>query len=177
MEVDGSSRVRSSRAKEEVNKGSKMDPQDLEELLAAARAVTRCVDIFCEVGQTIDVGLLLQQEESAQNGDLSEDESCTTARTKALSKMWVFFILCVRHSNALYANSTRSWEWHKRNYEALLRYVPSLRTLIGDPKKKDILHHAITEVSHCYLCTYIQSSLHFLHFLCIYALSDNALDE
>ena len=87
MEVDGSSRVRSSRAKEEVNKGSKMDPQDLEELLAAARAVTRCVDIFCEVGQTIDVGLLLQQEESAQNGDLSEDESCTTARTKVLSKM------------------------------------------------------------------------------------------
>ena len=44
MEVDGSSCVRSSRAKEEVNKGSQMDPQDLEELLAAARAVARCVD-------------------------------------------------------------------------------------------------------------------------------------
>ena len=87
MEVDGSSHVRSSRAKEEVNKGSQMDPQDLEELLAAARAVAQCVDIFCEVGQTINVGLLLQQEESAQNGDLSEDESCTTARTKVLSKM------------------------------------------------------------------------------------------
>ena len=79
MEVDGSSCVRSSRAKEEVSKGSQMDPQDLEELLAAARAVTRCVDIFCEVGQTINVSLLLQQEESAQNGDLLEDESCTTA--------------------------------------------------------------------------------------------------
>ena len=39
MEVDGLSHVRSSRAKEEVNKGSQMDPQDLEELLAAAHAV------------------------------------------------------------------------------------------------------------------------------------------
>ncbi|KIM60586.1 hypothetical protein SCLCIDRAFT_26466 [Scleroderma citrinum Foug A] len=104
---------KSSRAKEEVNKGSQMDPQDLEELLAAARAVAQCVDIFCEVGQTIDVGLLLQQEESAQNGDLS----------------------------------TRSRERHKHNYEALLQYVPSLHALIGDPKKKDILRHAITEMN------------------------------
>ena len=75
------------RAKEEVNKGSQMEPRDLEEFLAAARAVARCVDIFCEVGQTISIGLLLQQEELAQNGDLSEDESSATAQTKALSKM------------------------------------------------------------------------------------------
>ena len=66
-------------------KESKDDPD--EEYLAAARAVTRCVDLFCKVEKVIKFGCLLQQEEAAESGDISEDEMERESREKRLSKL------------------------------------------------------------------------------------------
>jgi len=60
----GHQAARPSRAKEEVNQGSQMDPQDPKEFLAAARCV-------CQVGQMVDL-LILWHEGLAQNGGLSD---------------------------------------------------------------------------------------------------------
>jgi hypothetical protein len=65
-------------------KDSDVDPH--EEYLAAARCIARCVDMFCNIDKTIDIGMLLKQHELA---DGSEDEDDVTRRDKKLSKMYV----------------------------------------------------------------------------------------
>ncbi|KAI5994684.1 hypothetical protein EDD15DRAFT_2366207 [Pisolithus albus] len=97
---------------------------------AAARTIARCHDIFCEVGRLLDIRLLLQQEELAANGDLSEDEDTATARERALSKL-----------------SPTSRERYKRTYNALLRYAPGLKQLLNNRKKKDTLREMNKAIS------------------------------
>jgi hypothetical protein len=58
-----------------------------EEYLAAARAMARCVDLFCNVEKLLRVGLLLQQEQAADNGELDETASEREARQKRLSSL------------------------------------------------------------------------------------------
>jgi len=67
-------------------KESKLDLH--EEYLAAARCITRCVDMFCKIDKVIDIGALLKQRELADSGDLSEDEDDAARRKKQLSKLY-----------------------------------------------------------------------------------------
>ncbi|KAI5985899.1 hypothetical protein EDC04DRAFT_2615272 [Pisolithus marmoratus] len=83
-----------------------------------------------DVSRLLNIGLLLQQEELAANGDLSEDEDAATAWERALSKL-----------------SPTSHEWYKRTYNALLWYALGLKQLLNNCKKKDTLHEVITEAS------------------------------
>ncbi|KAI6009173.1 hypothetical protein EDC04DRAFT_2610673 [Pisolithus marmoratus] len=76
----------------------------------------------------LDIGLLLQQEELAANGDLLEDEDTVTAQERALSKL-----------------SPTSHKWYKHTYDALLWYALGLKQLLNNCKKKDTLHEVITE--------------------------------
>jgi hypothetical protein len=64
-------------------KESDVDPH--EEYLAAARCIARCVDMFCKIDKTIDIGMLLKQHELA---DASEDKDDVTCREKRLSKLY-----------------------------------------------------------------------------------------
>lgn len=64
---------------------SKDTDEDLdEEYFAAARAMTRCYDLFCKVEKLIKIGCLLQQDEAADKGDLEEDEADKVSRKKRL---------------------------------------------------------------------------------------------
>ncbi|KAI6044083.1 hypothetical protein EDC04DRAFT_2942170 [Pisolithus marmoratus] len=68
----------------------------------------------------LDIRLLLQQEELAASGDLSEDEDAATTQERALSKL-----------------SPTSHEWYKCTYDALLQYALGLKQLLNNHKKKD----------------------------------------
>ncbi|KAI6111121.1 hypothetical protein F5141DRAFT_1274468 [Pisolithus sp. B1] len=116
--------------KEKNAQVSQMDPREMAEYAAAARTIARCHDIFCEVGRLFEIGLLIQQEELAANGDLSEDEDSAAARERFLSKL-----------------SPKSRERYKRTYDALLRYAPGLKQLLNNRKKKDTLREVITEMN------------------------------
>ncbi|KAI6041103.1 hypothetical protein EDC04DRAFT_2988234 [Pisolithus marmoratus] len=135
--------------KEEKNKLSlQTDPQEIVEYAAAARTIARCHDIFCEVSRLLDIGLLLQQEELAANGDLSEDEDTATAWERALSKL-----------------SPTSREQYKHTYDALLQYAPGLKQLLNNRKKKDTLREVITEASCSFLRAYMHSCFTIPHLL------------
>ncbi|KAG1904173.1 uncharacterized protein F5891DRAFT_1184355 [Suillus fuscotomentosus] len=84
-----------------------------EELVAAARCIARCIDVFCKTKQLIMVGLSLQQRDAAENGDVSEDEDIQASRDK----------------------SPKIQDRYKRNYARLLQLVLSLKPLLGDPRK------------------------------------------
>ncbi|KAG1720077.1 hypothetical protein EDB19DRAFT_2044780 [Suillus lakei] len=84
-----------------------------EEFLAAARAMARCVDLFCNVEKLLRVGLLLQQEQATENGELEESEAERESRKKRLTSL-----------------STNTLDRYKRNYQQLLQLAPGLRSLI-----------------------------------------------
>ncbi|KAG1771128.1 hypothetical protein EV702DRAFT_1049032 [Suillus placidus] len=99
-------------------KESNIDPH--EEFLAAARCIARCIDVFC---------LALQQRDAAENGELSEDEGAQVCREKRLSKI-----------------SSKVQERYKRNYARLLQLAPSLKPLLGDPRKASELNTIIKKM-------------------------------
>ncbi|KAI6096045.1 hypothetical protein F5141DRAFT_1067898 [Pisolithus sp. B1] len=86
----------------------------------------------------LDVRLLLQQEQLAVNGDLSEDEDSAVTQERVLSKL-----------------SPKSLEWYRRTYDALLWYALGLKQLLNNCKKKDTLHEVITKASCSFLHTYV----------------------
>ncbi|KIJ58171.1 hypothetical protein HYDPIDRAFT_34427 [Hydnomerulius pinastri MD-312] len=93
-----------------------------EEFLAAARAITRCVDMCCKVDDVINIALLLEQEEAAKSGELTEEDAIMTARTTRLASI-----------------STKSRERYMRTYQQLLYLAPGFKNVIGDPKKANEL--------------------------------------
>ncbi|KAG1801765.1 hypothetical protein EV424DRAFT_1545397 [Suillus variegatus] len=100
-----------------------------EEYLAAARCITRCVDMFCKIDKVIDIGTLLKQCELADPGDLSEDEDDAARREKQLSKL-----------------SQKTQDRYQKNYKRLLELAPALKPLISgskDPKKASELRKII----------------------------------
>ncbi|KAG1823030.1 hypothetical protein EV424DRAFT_1538689 [Suillus variegatus] len=98
---------------------SKDTDEDLdEEYFAAARAMTRCYDLFCKVEKLIKIGCLLQQDEAADKGDLEEDEADKVSRKKRLEGL-----------------STYVRDRYKRNYHQLLQLAPGLRALINNKNK------------------------------------------
>jgi hypothetical protein len=58
-----------------------------EEFIVAARCIAHCIDVFCKVKKLINVGLALQQRDTVENGDITEDEDLRASRDKRLSKM------------------------------------------------------------------------------------------
>ncbi|KAF9228985.1 kinase-like protein [Gyrodon lividus] len=66
---------------------SEDDSEAYKEYKAAARAVTRCVDMFCNVDKVIEVALYVAQEEAARNEELVEDEMDRTRRREYLDAM------------------------------------------------------------------------------------------
>lgn len=85
--------------------------------------------MFCKTKQLIDVGLALQQRDAAENGDLSEDEDTQACREKRLSKI-----------------SPKIRERYKRSYVRLLHLAPSLKPLLGDPRKASELNVTIKKM-------------------------------
>jgi hypothetical protein len=57
------------------------------EFLAASHCIARCIDVFCKTKQLITVGLSLQQHDTVENGDVSEDEDLWASCDKRLSKI------------------------------------------------------------------------------------------
>lgn len=67
---------------------SDSDSEDLgpidKEYGVAARAVARCVDLFCHPRKAIDFMVLLEQEEAAEKGEVEETEAEHTRRTQLI---------------------------------------------------------------------------------------------
>jgi hypothetical protein len=73
--------------KTKISKENNSEFEVQEEYLAAARAMARCVDLFCNVEKLLRVGLLLQQEQAAENGELEESEAERESRQKRLASL------------------------------------------------------------------------------------------
>ncbi|KAG2139583.1 uncharacterized protein EDB93DRAFT_1106071 [Suillus bovinus] len=108
--------------KAKVNNDSNLEVP--EEFLAAARAMARCVDLFCNMEKLLRVGALLQQEQAAENGELEESEAKRESRKKRLSKL-----------------STNTIDRYEHSYQQLLQLAPGLGSLITDRVKSQELGH------------------------------------
>ncbi|KAG2133239.1 uncharacterized protein EDB93DRAFT_1107619 [Suillus bovinus] len=108
--------------KAKVNNNSNLEVP--EEFLAAACAMARCVDLFCNMEKLLRVGALLQQEQATENGELEESEAERESRKKRLSKL-----------------STNTIDRYERSYQQLLQLAPGLGSLITDRVKSQELGH------------------------------------
>ncbi|KAJ8592886.1 hypothetical protein M405DRAFT_931231 [Rhizopogon salebrosus TDB-379] len=88
-------------------KYSDVDPH--EEYLAAARCIARCVDMFCNIDKTIDIGMLLKQHELA---DASEDKDDVIRSCQSCT-------------------SQKARDKYQQNFKRLLELLPDLKHLIG----------------------------------------------
>ncbi|KAG1900999.1 uncharacterized protein F5891DRAFT_979888 [Suillus fuscotomentosus] len=80
-----------------------------EEYLVAARAMAHCTDLFCNVEKILRVGLLLQQEQAMENGELEELEAKHKSHQKRLASL-----------------STNTLNQYKHNYQQLLQLAPGV---------------------------------------------------
>ncbi|KAG1899965.1 uncharacterized protein F5891DRAFT_1189048 [Suillus fuscotomentosus] len=104
------------KAKISKENNSKLEVQ--EEYLAAAHAMARCTDLFCNMEKLLRVGLLLQQEQAMENGELEESEAERESCQKRLASL-----------------STNTLNQYRHNYQQLLQLAPGLRSLIADCAK------------------------------------------
>ena len=57
----------------------------------AARTITRCIDLWCNVDQVISTTQLIQQDEASRHGNLDEDDAAREVREKLLKDMYALF--------------------------------------------------------------------------------------
>ncbi|KAG1889701.1 uncharacterized protein F5891DRAFT_916712, partial [Suillus fuscotomentosus] len=86
-------------------------------------------DMFCNLKQVIQVCLLLDQEEAAEDGDEMKEEQIRAARKKILAD-------CDENTCARY----------KWTFEYVTEHAPYLGTLIGQRKKREELMQLIGEM-------------------------------
>lgn len=55
----------------------------------AARTITRCVDLWCDVDAVIRIVQLVQQDEASRLGDLDEDTAARQVREERLETLYV----------------------------------------------------------------------------------------
>ncbi|KAG6369482.1 hypothetical protein JVT61DRAFT_14375 [Boletus reticuloceps] len=103
------------------------NPRSIEkEYAVAARAVARCVDLFCNPRKVVDYILLLKEEEAVKNGELEESEA-----------------ECKRREALLQVISPKQRERYQRAYDTFIDLAPALKELINNPKKRDELRHVL----------------------------------
>ncbi|KAG2069357.1 hypothetical protein BDR04DRAFT_1119111 [Suillus decipiens] len=103
-----------------LKEDSEFEVQD--KFLVAAHAMACCVNLFCNVKKLLRVGLLLQQEQAAENGELEESET-----------------ECESHQKRLVTLLTNTLNQYKHNYQQLLQLALGLQSLINDcVKSKDL---------------------------------------
>ncbi|KAG1908939.1 uncharacterized protein F5891DRAFT_1180509 [Suillus fuscotomentosus] len=68
-----------------ISKENNSELEAQEDYLVAAHAMARCTDLFCNMEKLLRVGLLLQQEQAAENGELEESEVEHESRQKRLA--------------------------------------------------------------------------------------------
>ncbi|KAH0826082.1 hypothetical protein J3R83DRAFT_5824 [Lanmaoa asiatica] len=98
-----------------------------EDYKAAARAVTRCVDMFCKPGKVIEMMLHVADQEAAEKGELEEEEAVREAREKFLNEL-----------------SPETLNRRKRAYQMLIQLAPRLKGLINDPAKHGELRRVVS---------------------------------
>lgn len=54
--------------------------------ISAARAITCCIDLWCDVDRVINIALLLLQDKTSKKGNLREDEASKKLREDRLKK-------------------------------------------------------------------------------------------
>ncbi|KAJ8588357.1 hypothetical protein M405DRAFT_934148 [Rhizopogon salebrosus TDB-379] len=88
-------------------KDCNVDPH--KEYLAAARCIARCVDMFCNIDKTIDIGMLLKQHKLA---DASEDKDNVIRSCQSCT-------------------SQKARDRYQQNFKRLFELAPGLKHLIG----------------------------------------------
>ncbi|KIJ08023.1 hypothetical protein PAXINDRAFT_18808 [Paxillus involutus ATCC 200175] len=115
-----------------------------EEYLVVARAITHCVDLWCDVDKVIRIGLLIKQDITTTNGELEDDEIMRQVREDRLSEL---------------SNESRSH--YMQSYRKLLQMAPGLKPIINDPKRSTELSSITGKVR---LTTYIHVYAHICGF-------------
>ncbi|KAG8218943.1 hypothetical protein J3R82DRAFT_4654 [Butyriboletus roseoflavus] len=98
-------------------KKSKQTVTVANEFISAARAIACCINLWCNVDKVIKVAQMLEQDEAGKNGELKEDEASRKLREDRLAK---------------YDKDTR--EHYVFTYQRILQVVPSLKSIIDNPK-------------------------------------------
>jgi hypothetical protein len=70
-------------------KHQQADPYEIYNI--AARTITQCIDLWCNVDQVISTTQLIRQDEASQHGDLDEDDAAREVREELLKDMYVLF--------------------------------------------------------------------------------------
>ncbi|KAF9220429.1 hypothetical protein BS17DRAFT_769364 [Gyrodon lividus] len=96
---------------------------DYDEFMAAAHAVTCCIDMFCNIVKVIKGMLYVRQEEAMKNSDFEEDK-----------------MDCNRHWEYLAQLPMRTVDWYKQAYYSLLQLAPGLKLLIDNASWSGILN-------------------------------------
>ncbi|KAG1722821.1 hypothetical protein EDB19DRAFT_1954498 [Suillus lakei] len=112
---------------EKTNRRSRnkvLTPQ--EQCIHIARWIPCGLDMFCDLKQVIQMCLLLEQEEAAEDGDGTEEEHIKAACRNILDGC---------------DDLTRAW--YKQMFEYVMEHAPYLGTLIGRRKKREELMQLI----------------------------------
>ncbi|KAG8215163.1 hypothetical protein J3R82DRAFT_8666 [Butyriboletus roseoflavus] len=117
---DDTSRKKDRKDDKESTKGkkSKQTVTVANEFIFAARAIARCINLWCNVDKVIRVAQMLEQDEAGKNGELEEDEASRKLREDRLAK---------------YDKDTR--EHYVFTYQRILQVVPSLKSIIDNLKR------------------------------------------
>ncbi|KAH7884198.1 hypothetical protein F5I97DRAFT_2047764 [Phlebopus sp. FC_14] len=91
---------------------------EIQDCVMVARAITRCIDMFCNIDKVIKVILYLQEEEAAENSNLEEDEDGHICRKSYLQTF-----------------SERTITRYKRTFNLIVSLVPNIKCIINDPSK------------------------------------------
>ncbi|KIK80667.1 hypothetical protein PAXRUDRAFT_158064 [Paxillus rubicundulus Ve08.2h10] len=124
----------------------KEDPH--EEYLVVARAITHCIDLWCDVDKVIRIRLLIEQDIAMMNGELEDDEIMRQVREDCLSEL-----------------SDESRSHYMRSYRKLLQMAPGLKPIINNPKRSTELSSITGKVC---LTTYIHVYAHICSLLTYY---------
>ncbi|KAH0827005.1 hypothetical protein J3R83DRAFT_4671 [Lanmaoa asiatica] len=96
------------------------------EYAVAARAVARCVDIFCHPRKVVDYIILLKEEEAVKNGELEESEA-ERKRREALLRVI----------------PPKQRDRYQHAYDTFIELAPAFKELVNNPKKRDELRQVL----------------------------------
>ncbi|KAH7881914.1 hypothetical protein F5I97DRAFT_1991406 [Phlebopus sp. FC_14] len=99
-----------------MSSSTTVDPHEV--YLAAAHAITRCIDLWCDVDKVIKTVQLIQQDTASKHGKLDEDNAARGVHEESLRRL-----------------SSESKEHTTRTYYKIIQIVPSLKAIVDDPLK------------------------------------------
>ncbi|KAG6374560.1 hypothetical protein JVT61DRAFT_3909 [Boletus reticuloceps] len=111
------------------SKGVDDPPPVNREFLSAARAITRCVDLWCDIEKVINVATLMEQDEASKAGELQEHKTMRQIHDDRLKALYVLLCLVSRRLN-VNDSGDEARQYYLTTYRKILQLTPGLIPLI-----------------------------------------------